>query len=392
VGEGRTNTYLAPLKIDIADSLGVNAMLINQADNGKLTLSNLRFWTDVAYTGIAIYAVEGGCRDRSGQAIFSGSIDNCWFDHNSTSAGVFRGGLNNYRVSNCTFEFMKGCFYRQGRGMGDVAFINNVMSNCYDAFYDGMTDTLGDNLVRIDGLHVYTHNRGQVIQTRSSSNLLVNNVMLQAAREPISGVGLFAFTSCENVICSNFNATRVTAFGGSGPLGVAITIDASKVKLSTGIIDGADCGVTLSGSGASVLTITDVDIVNSHRVAFTATGSPHGRVSVYNCNWSDSNADIIAFGGAAAFDLFVSNCRIANSGLGSSYARNINIATSGTVYFDQCLIGRDDPGAKGDFYIDAAGKGTITLRRPVLLGTPPQGMKTGIQKVSLIKDPEPATL
>jgi hypothetical protein len=205
---------------------------------------------------------------------------------------------------------------------------------------------------------------------------------VQAASAPLAGVGLFAFTNSTNIQCSNFNAAKVSVFGGSGPLGEAITLTASKVKLANGIIDGADFGVRLTGSGSTVLTIADVDIVNSNLAAFAVqNGTPGGRVSVHNCNWSDSTGNIIVFTSAAAFDLFVSNCRIVNAGLSSSGARNINIATSGKAYFDDCVIGRDTSSAIGAFYIDASGS-----------GTPPTGTKTGSQTVSLVSDPAATTL
>ena len=397
LGEGRTNTYLAPLHPSIADDLGQNAMIINQAGNGKLTIRNLRFWGggdpgDLPYTGSAIYAVEGGCNDHSGQAIFSGSIDNCWFDLGNTSKPVFVGGLNNYRVSNCTFENAIGCFFRQGLGMGDVTFSNNVTKSCYDAFYDGMSDAIGDNIITIDGLHVYSHLRGQVIRTQNSTSWIVSNVIVQADTSSTT-VGLFSFTNCSNIVCSNFNAAKVTVFGGSGALGEAITINSSSVKLSNGIIDGATFGVRLTGNGQTTLTIADVDIVNSSLAAFAVQdGSPSGRVTVHHCNWSDANGNIVVFTNAANFDMFVSNCRLMNAGLTTSGGRNINIATRGTVYFDDCVIGQNNFNAQAAFYIDAAGTGTVTIRRPVFLGTPPSGTKTGSQPVSLISDPAATTL
>ena len=392
VGESRTNTYLAPMREDIKDSLGVNALIVNQADNGKLSISNLRFWADVAYTGISLYAVEGGCRDHSGQAVFSGSIDNCWFDHNSTSAGVFRGALNNYRVSNCTFEFMKGCFYREGRGMGDVLFSNNVLSNCYDAFYDGLSDAVGDNMVTIDGLHVYTHNRGQIVQTRNSNNWVVSNVIVQAASAPLAGVGLFAFIDSSNILCTAFNTAKVKVFGGSGPLGEAISIDSSTVKLAHGIIDGANFGIRIRGHGRSVVTIADVDIVNSSSAALTArAGAAGSRVSISNCNWSESKGHLIDFTPRTAFDLSMSQCRLMNAGMGASTARNIHIVTKGRACFDDCVIGKDNPAATAAFYLDCGGAGELLLRRPTFLGTAPTGIKTGDQPVSVINEP-PATL
>jgi hypothetical protein len=392
VGEGRTNSYLAPLSANITDSLGVNALIVNQANNGKFSISNLRFWADVAYTGIAIYAVEGGAAG-TGQAIFSGSIDNCWFELSSNASGVFRGALNNYRVSNCAFEFMKGCFYREGNGMGDVIFSNNVMCACYDAFYDGMTDTIGDNLITIDGLHVYIHQRGQVIQTQNSVGWTVRGVMVQAATSPIAGVGLFKLVNCENVICTDFTAVKITQSGGSGPIGEAITISGSRVKLANGIIDGADFGIRVTGNGAVTLTVDNVDILNSALTPFAVqNGTPPGRVTVNNCNWSNSNGNLLTFTSAAAFDLVVTNCRLMNAGLTTAAARNISIATSGNAVFESCVIGRDTGSALASYYVNAAGSGTLTFRRPTFTGTAPTAIKIGSQTAFAVNDPPPTTL
>jgi hypothetical protein len=396
VGEGRTNTYIAPLTANIADGLGVNALIVNQADNGKFSMSNLRFWSGGnGYTGIVLYAVEGGAAG-TGQAIFSGSIDNCWFDLGETATGVFRGALNNYRVSNCTFEFMKGCFYRQGIGMADVYFVNNVVSSCFDAFYDGTTDTDGDNMVTIDGLHVYGHKRGQIVQTQNSNNWTVSNVVLLAATAAeglIGDVGLFKFANSRAILCSNFNASRLSIFGGSGPLGEVISIAGSSLKLSQGIVDGADFGIRLTGSATVDLTVDNVDIVNSNLAAFAVqSGSPPGRVRVDNCNWSDANGTLVAFTSAAAFDMVVTNCRFLNAGLTTAAARNIGIATSGTAVFESCTVGRNTGSAAASYYIDAAGSGVLTFRRPQFVGAPPGGTKIGSQVAYLVSDPAPTVL
>jgi hypothetical protein len=390
VGEGRTNTYIAPLTPDISDSLGINALIINQSNNGKFSISNLRFWADTAYNGIVLYAVENGL---TSQAIFSGSIDNCWFGLGETASGVFRGALNNYRVSNCTFENMKGCFYRQGAGMGDVYFVNNVMSECYDAFYDGMTDTVGDNMMTIDGLHVYGHHRGQVVQTQNSNNLIVSNVMVEAALTPIAGVGLFSFTNCKSVLCTNFNASKVTIFGGSGPIGEAINILGSSVKLSSGIIDGADFGIRILGNVLIDVTVDNVDIIHSSFAAFAVqSGTPPGRLRVSNCNWSDSNGASMVFTTNAAFDLFVRDCRFVNSGLTTAGARNIGIGTSGRAEFESCIIGRDTSSALASYFVEAVGSGVLTFRRPLFVGTPPIAIKAGSQIAYVVNDPAPTTL
>ena len=394
VGEGRTNTYIAPLHADIAqgDPAGVNALIINQANNGKFSMSNLRFWSHNSYLGWVIYAVEGG--NGGAQAIFSGSIDNCWFGLGEAAAGVLRGGLNNYRISNCTFEGMQCCFKRVGPGMADVFFVNNVVYACLDAFYDGLTDTSGDAMVTIDGLHVYSHRRGHVVQTRNSHDMTISNVMLQSAVEAnITGdIGLFRFTDCTRVICNVFNASRGTPEV-TGAFADAIGIANSQVKLVNGIINGAFYGIRITGNAVVDVSVDNVDIVNSAYSAFEVqNGAPSGRVRVGDRNWSDCAGSLVSFTSAAAFDFHANNCRFTNAGMTNASARNIDIATSGSAEFERCVIGRDKTGAAASYFVAARGSGELIFLRPQFLGVPPGGIKTGAQVAYQTPDPAPLTL
>ena len=385
-GESRTTTQLMPLTIDISHApQNINALIINQQDNGKFSIDNIRFQSDVAYTGISVYAVEGGGGDGLGQAIFSGSITNCWFGMSSQNTGVFRGGLNNYRVTDNVFEFCKGCFFREGVGMSDVIFSNNQLFFCWDAFYDGMTDTTGDNIITISNLHAYVHQRGQVVQTQNSNNLNISDVILQAATGAfnLGTVGLFKFIDCIDVIASNFNAAQTSAFGGSGVLDEVITIQGSTVKLTSGVIDIPDVGIRLTGNSPIFLTIDSVDIFNAQTASFRVqTGTPQGRVTVSSSNWSDSQNNIILFSNSAAFDFFMNDCRILNSGLGATAgSRNINISCSAIVRFVDCQIGQNNGSAAGAYYIDASGAGSLTLVDCFIQGTPPTGFNTGTQAI-----------
>jgi hypothetical protein len=84
VGESRTSTYIQPNSTSIADGNGVNALIINQQTNGKFSLSHIRLSSQAtAYTGVCLSAVAGG--GGSQQVIFSGSMDDCWFDPGSTN-------------------------------------------------------------------------------------------------------------------------------------------------------------------------------------------------------------------------------------------------------------------------------------------------------------------
>src|ERR1700760_2708595 len=49
VGESRTNTIIFPSVTNLADGNGINAMFINAHNNGKLSMSNIRFSSSVNY-------------------------------------------------------------------------------------------------------------------------------------------------------------------------------------------------------------------------------------------------------------------------------------------------------------------------------------------------------
>lgn len=385
VGESRTNTYLMPLSIDIKHApQNINTLIFNQSDNGKFSISNLRFQSDVAYTGISIYAVEGGGGDASGQAIFSGSIDNCWFGMSSQNTGVFRGALDNYRVTNNVFEFTKGCFYRQGGGMGDVIFENNQLFFCFDSFYDGMTDTTGDNLVSIVNLHAYVHSRGTLINTQNSESMTIINAKIEADLVPLAPVALFGFKNCTNIIASDFSALKIVPFGGSGPIGEAITVEASSVKLDNGIIDGADVGIRLTGNGSLDLSIQSVDIYNSTSAAFRVqTGSPGGRVSISDSSWVNGQGTLVLFSNSASLNFAMSDCRVLNAGLAAAGARNFIMNSSGIVRISDCEVGRNTGSALASFFFEANGVGVMTLVDMLVTGAPPTGFSTGSQTITL---------
>ena len=379
LGESRTNTIIQPLQTNIADVLSINAMFINQQSNGKASWSNLRLSSQlVAYTGVCIYAVQGGAGGTA-QCIFSGSMDNCWFDPGSTNTGFFLGGLDNYRVSDCTFEFQKGCFYLEGSGgAGDVIFTDNVLSNCYDYFVQKI-DSTACNLISVKGLHAYTHNRGVLFNITNGECVVIEDVILQASTggANLGSIGIGAFQNLTDLQVYGVNVMTNAGIG-TGATATQLTFNAVTGQVHSSIIDGSDTGILITG-GANRLSFVGVDIVNTLTAAFkTSTATASGLITVNGCNWSDGQADLITFTTNATFDFLMTGSRIMNAGLGaSSGSRNVKVNTNATARFSDCQIGQNNVSAAAAYYFDDSGSGAVKVVDCEIAGTPPTGVSTG---------------
>jgi hypothetical protein len=377
VGESRTNTYIQPLKSNIQDASGINALIVNQQDNGKFSMTHIRLSSQVApYSGVCISAVEGGPGDQ--QALFSGSFDDCWFDTGSTNGGFFVGGLNNFRVSNCTWEFQKGIFLLQGAGGGgDVIFTDCVLSNCFDYFIQHADEHLL-NIISVKGLHAYTHNRGVLFDVANGASIIIEDVILQASSETANrgGIGVGSFRRCTHVQIRDVNVVANCATG-MGPTATQLAFEDCAAQVSDCLSDGCDSGIVLAGTGANRLSFDHVDIVNAVTACLQVnTGNPAGSLTVSNSNWSDCQGSNIRFTVAASLDLYMEHCQIMNAGLGGkSVSRNIGSRTSGLLRMSNCVIGQNNNSAAAAYYIDAAGTGQFLLVNPTFVGIPPAGIQ-----------------
>lgn len=381
LGQSRTTTMIQPLVANLADGVtAVNTMIFNRQSNGKFSISNLRMacQTVAGFTGIYIYATVGGGADGSGQALFSGSIDNCWFDCSAPGvAGMFQGGMSNYRVSNNTFDaaWKNSIFLLQGAaGGGEIIFDNNVVFNCYDQFISH-TDPTTANLLTILNTHVYSHNRGAVFNfSNVNASILIDGVLLQGAAGS-TGVGIGTFAGCSNLQVTNCNANASLA--GTGPISFGYTFAGCTGMISDSEIDGASIGIEINTTATNRLTFDHVDVVNSLTAAFhVAIATPAGLITASDCNWSDGQGSLVLFTQAASFDFYPSNCRIMNAGLGGGAgSRNLSIATSGLTKTSDCVIGQNNASAAAAYYLDAGASGQILHINPVFVGTPPMGIQ-----------------
>lgn len=389
VGESRTNTYIQPNAASIADSNGINALIINQKANSKFQMLHIRLSSQVAaYTGICISAVNNG--PASQQAIFSGGLQDCWFDTGSTNGGFFSGFLSNFYIDNCTWEFQKGCFNfpATGGGASNVQFTDCTLSNCYDYFIQ--SNNTKNNEISVNSLQVYTHNRGVLFSLNGDTSVTLHDIQLQASTGAanLGGIGLFSLTNCYQFSADAFKCYANATFG-TGAIATAISLTGSNAQFTDGNVDGANIGILVTGAGSNAVTFDNVNCVNNGQFAFNVTntgGTPGGWIKAANCNWSDCQDACIWFTNAGAFDFFLEDCRLMNSGLGGATGfRNVAVSTSGTFIARNCIIGQNNGSAVAAYYVDCSGSGFASLIDPIFIGAPPSGLQnpSAVQLVAI---------
>lgn len=430
VGESRTNTKIEPMANSIADQLNINAMIINQATNEKFSLYRMRLTTGdnpgqvTAWAGFSLHAVQpaawsavinyvAGAIVTSGgntyvctagninqippnasfwalcgtnaagytasncNYIFSGSIEESWFDAGGVQP-MFVGGLNNYHVINNTFEFQKGCFSITG-GTADAHFVTNSLSNCFDYFI-AATMPSNQNIISVRGLHAYTHNRGLLFLFINDWSILIDDVILQASTggANLGGIGIGSFVATNELTLSNLNVLTSATLG-TGATATQLTFQGCTGQISDCILDGCDTGILVTGTAANRLTFDHVDIVNTLTAAFrNNVGTPSGLITATDCNWSDGQTNLIISTLVAGFDFYLDNCRIMNAGLGGGIgSRNIAAATTGLLRMANCIIGQNNGSAAAQYYLDCAGSGPgqAVLQNPTFVGAAPLGIQ-----------------
>lgn len=435
VGESRTNTKIEPMANNIADALNINAMIINQATNEKFSMYRIRCTTGdyaavTAWAGFSVHAVQraawsaavnyvAGALVTSGgnsyvcilaninqvppnasfwllcgtngagytaagcDYIFSGSIRDCWFDAGGVQP-MFVGGLNNYHVTDNTFEFQKGCFSITG-GTADVHWVSNSLNACFDYFLQ-MTQSPNANQFSVKGVHAVGHNRGLLFNFQNAWSFVIEDIHLQGSTggSNLGSIGIGTFAACTDFEISDCIVITNGTLG-TGATATQLTFQACFGQVSDCVLDGCDIGILLTGTAANRLSFDHVDIVNTLTASMRVqTGTPSGVVQVSSCNWSDGGTDLILFSNAAAFDFFINDCRFLNAGLtAGAGARNLIINTTGTVRISDCQIGQNNGSAAAGFYIqaDGAGPGVFEVQDPKFIGTPPTGINTGAQTI-----------
>jgi len=369
VGENRTSTYIAcngtftPSSIiNPATSAGIISMFINQSNNGKFSLKNLRFQGNLP-AGHVMYSFDmGTISSTTTQCLFSGVIEDCWFSLGSTNAGTFYGGLQNYVIANNTFETQKSCFRLVGLGTVDLHFTNNSTFFCYDGFISAAEDSSYKRIVNVSGLNVYGYYRGPVISATTAENWHISNVTLQTDDvAPLGDIGLFEFNDSYNITIDGFSCYN----GGATALDNVMIFNGTDAKISNGFIGPCGSGIYMSGNNASNLTFDNIYIEGASVCSFWhPSGNVGGVINVMNCSWYNSSGGMfIDQAGSATYALTFQNSSFLNAGFSNTSAgtRNFSINTSGNVNFYNCLIGRTSTDAIAAYYIEASGTGDFVL-------------------------------
>jgi hypothetical protein len=392
IGNGSASTILLPLAVDIHQSpQNINALIINQNNNDHFHLSKLRCFANNGFTGQLLYCKAGGGADGSAQTWFSGVIEDCFFGFGTANSGVFDGGFNNLQVINCDFESTKtGCFILEGAVGGasvnaDLLFANITMSSCFDSFIYANGDTTLKVIISVNGLHAYGHLRGPLISITKGIEMAFQDIILEPAIGNFGTTGLFQFTDCTDVVCSNF----IAGTANSEPkcaIGINI-INGFTGKFSNGKVSGT-VGLQVSGTGTLDLTVDNVDFIGCDTAFQMLSGTLGGVIYFRQCRLNNNQLyGLITLAGTATFDLTLEDCEIINCGLNSVVTnRNVNISTSGAVRLIRCKIGQNNGSAAAADYIFAGGSGTFQVIDPIPVGVPPTAFVDGTSTNAVLFD------
>lgn len=350
----------------------INALILNQQNNGKLSFRRMRFSGQNGvspFTGVAIYAVEDGIN----QAIFSGVMDDLWVAMGTTSAGFFKGGMNNYMVTKSTFEATQKRFVLYGGGCADVQFENIADYANLDEFLDMAQDAVEKNMISVRGMHSYGHARGPVFSANNARAFSLIGVVDEIDDSCLPGTGL-AFANLKD--CHQLHIAECTALRYPGSAVVnydkVITLDGGDGEIDGQIVSGGD--MCLAIKGAVNYTINGGDFTNavSHILAFIGVTS--GTITLKGVKLRLAGLQLIkTLVAGSSFDLILDGCDILDAGYNAGAAKaGIEVETSGDVIVNGGRIGRQQGATSnmsGVFKLTGTGKARVTNAQ--LLGTAP---------------------
>lgn len=350
----------------------INALFLNQQNNGKLSFRRMRFSGQngvTPFTGVAIYAQEDGIN----QAIFSGVMDDIWVGMGTAAEGFFKGGLNNYMVTKSSFEGTKTRFKLVGAGNADIHFDTISEYANYDEFLDLAQDAIEKNIISVRGYHSYSHFRGPLFSANNARAFTILGATDEVDDTCLPGTGL-AFVNLKDCNQLHIGQSTVLRYPGSAVVNYdkVITLDGGSGEIDGQIVSGGD--MCLAIKGAVNYTINGGDFTNavSHILAFIGVTS--GTIRLNGVKMRLAGLQLIkTLVAGSSFDLILEGCDILDAGYNAGAAKaGIEVETSGDVIVNGGRIGRQQGATSnmsGVFKLTGTGKARVTNAQ--LLGTAP---------------------
>lgn len=390
IGTGRVSSNLMPLTADIkVAAQNINCMIFNQINNGHLRLENFRWLTAVpgGFTGVFLYAKEGGGADASGQACFSMIVKKFWGAPQSTNSGCFQGGFSNLQTDSCVYESVKtGVWMLEGAGNSDHHHSNITLNSSFDSYIYASTDTLTKAILRVNGLHAYQYLRGAIIEGKNIVGLQCSDISLEADAGNFGGVSLYKLTDCKDI---NIGKSTATIANGTPRIACGIELIGACTGRVQGLLVNATVGIRISGAGALDVSFENNSFTGCQYAFQHLSGNASGALKFNNNKLNNSEYGMLTSTGAPTYTIDFIGGEIMNAGYdgtapGVTTGRNVTLSHNGaTIRFVRTKIGHDTALATATHRFNMTGTGTVLVQDPYLVGVPPTAFSQGTQALSL---------
>lgn len=253
-GESRVLTDIFPLVADIHVGSGPNALIVNSSPTLNAMILRLRFTSQVAFSGWAIWAEDGV---QGGEALFSTIIADCFVSMGTASLGFLHGGMSDCLVFDCDIENTGPVFDLVGASsVSSSTFLANRMTACVGSFISCMTNA--SSLMMVIALEASNQLQGTLLDIKYGENWQSTAISLEYGTTGGTGTaegGLARFDTCTQSTLTNFRASRVSDRMGG------VTVNNSQVKISDGYIYDP-FGSTATPYGLAFVGYQDTDIEN----------------------------------------------------------------------------------------------------------------------------------
>lgn len=366
-GNSRVYTDLVPLQADISSGAAPNAMFVCAHNSINATFKNLRFSSyGAVFNGWAFSAIDGAAGGQ--EAMFSTIFDSIWVSMGYNSPGFFTGGLADSWITNSEFELTQTSWNLNGAGVSDNGFFNN---NCHSNIGPFIVST-ASNVMHVVGLRINNQLQLVAIQLTNSTNWTFDDIYLSYnAPAGIDG-GFINLTGSSGIIISDFKAE---SFGGDMS---GILVDNSQVKITNGYIIGSRTTAAQIGAIKFVNTV-DVDIDNitisdgvGQQITFWNAVAGDVRIRGLNANKATASTIAMAGVGVPSVNIYVSNSWLLNGEYGGGTSNTLNqidLATTGNIYFKSNIIGTNDAGSNPVALFRFSGTGLVVMDDNTIIGT-----------------------